>query len=566
MPSWVHEALQERTEVLSILTVGVTELRGRSVTELALAQSLDTLESHIFALQAVHASTPIPEGLISVLVVALKYIQRLNQLLKKSFSLAKKQKRVESCKRCLDSLCTMLEFGLHILSITTTSNSVPGPFIVMEEKSIDDVFAKIHVADFLNPVEKQFAAGLRSQFNMLVVGLAMFDEAYVDKKQFLPPSLALAPYAPYFLFARSKSAKKAAHFYTEADLSTMCRMWNSPENGMGPVLMNMLAGPLKINEKFIIPIVQTPSAVDPRFPDLTFSKLVPHETFPGRGSVAVKARLLCAKPFSISLPSKSEYSSCLPAKSKELSPTLVLHVHGGGFVSMSSRSHSMYTAVWAKLLGVPVVSLDQRLAPQHKFPASLEDCYTAYVWAVNNAKHIGSIGDKVVLVGDSSGGNMVASIILRAITESFRLPDAVVLCYPVLLVAEVASPARLLSFIDPLLNYGLVRHVFKGYLGDDNTKLGLTNMYVSPLLAPDEVLLHFPPCLILAGGTDPLLDDSIAMEARLRALGRPVTLKLCPTYCHGFLNMISMSKEARTQATFVADWIKLAMKDVGPQT
>ena len=110
---------------------------------------------------------------------------------------------------------------------------------------------------------------------------------------------------------------------------------------------------------------------------------------------------------------------------------IVVHIHGGGFISMSSRSHQTYTRKWAKETKSVLFSIDYRLAPEDPFPAAIEDVWQAYYWIITQApKYLNVLPKKVVVTGDSAGGNMTAALTLKCIREGFRLPDGILMGYP----------------------------------------------------------------------------------------------------------------------------------------
>lgn len=103
--------------------------------------------------------------------------------------------------------------------------------------------------------------------------------------------------------------------------------------------------------------------------------------------------------------SANSFSKLAPNVPK--SPTLLLHVHGGGFIAHSSKSHEIYLKPWAKELRVPIVSIDYSLAPEHMFPRASEECFYVYAWCLLNADALGWTGEKIICVGDSAGGVLV---------------------------------------------------------------------------------------------------------------------------------------------------------------
>jgi len=111
--------------------------------------------------------------------------------------------------------------------------------------------------------------------------------------------------------------------------------------------------------------------------------------------------------------------------------SIIIHVHGGGFIAMSSTTHENYLRKWTNNLGVPIFSIDYRLAPEHPYPNSLDDVWQAYNWIVNNAAQEFEIEvNKIILVGDSAGGNLVLGLVYLLIVLQKRIPDALFLAYP----------------------------------------------------------------------------------------------------------------------------------------
>jgi len=90
---------------------------------------------------------------------------------------------------------------------------------------------------------------------------------------------------------------------------------------------------------------------------------------------------------------------------------IMIHIHGGGFVAMSSASHQTYTRKWANEVGIPIFSIDYRLAPEHAYPAALNDVWQAYYWIINHCEtHFGIKPKKIFVAGDSAGGNLTVAL------------------------------------------------------------------------------------------------------------------------------------------------------------
>lgn len=104
---------------------------------------------------------------------------------------------------------------------------------------------------------------------------------------------------------------------------------------------------------------------------------------------------------------------------------------------MSSNSHENYLRKWVNKLDVPVLSIDYRLAPQHPYPNALDDVFQAYMWAIKYAEdELNIIPEKIILVGDSAGGNLVLGLTYLLILLNKRLPTALFLVYPGILISH----------------------------------------------------------------------------------------------------------------------------------
>jgi hormone-sensitive lipase len=123
---------------------------------------------------------------------------------------------------------------------------------------------------------------------------------------------------------------------------------------------------------------------------------------------------------------------------------VIIHLHGGSFVSLTSRSAQTFTRRWATELRVPVFSIDYRLAPEDPFPAALEDCYSAYLFIQNNLSSSMNIRpNRIMLVGDGAGGNLAMALVGLLIKNKKVLPDTVMLAYPEADLRDDFSPSRL---------------------------------------------------------------------------------------------------------------------------
>ncbi|MEE6527318.1 hypothetical protein FKM82_028625, partial [Ascaphus truei] len=155
----------------------------------------------------------------------------------------------------------------------------------------------------------------------------------------------------------------------------------------------------------------------------------------------------------------------LRSRPAPLSPELIIHFHGGGFVAQTSKSHEPYLRTWAQELGAPILSVDYSLAPEAPFPRALEECFYAYCWALTHCRLLGSTAERVCLAGDSAGGNLCITVSLRAAAVGIRMPDGIMAAYPATLLQATASPSRLLTLIDPLLPLSVLSKCLSAYAG-----------------------------------------------------------------------------------------------------
>ena len=112
---------------------------------------------------------------------------------------------------------------------------------------------------------------------------------------------------------------------------------------------------------------------------------------------------------------------------------IIIHVHGGGFVAGSSSLFLPWTLKWTYETGVPIFSIDYRLSPENKYPAALEDWWEVYTWILNfGLSHLNINPSKIILIGDSAGGNLIIGLTILAIQNKVRVPDQLICAYPAL--------------------------------------------------------------------------------------------------------------------------------------
>ncbi len=211
----------------------------------------------------------------------------------------------------------------------------------------------------------------------------------------------------------------------------------------------------------------------------------------------------------------------------------ILYFHGGGWVIGSIETHDDTARKLAADSGYPVVSVDYRLAPEHPFPAGLVDCYAALEWIADAAPALGVDADRIVVAGDSAGGNLAAATALLARDRGG--PD---IAYQLLIYPGTGDVTETEAYVENGDGYVLT--------GDDMAwfreqyfarEIDEGNVYAMPRLAND--LSGLPPATVLTAGFDPLRDDGSAYAERLEDAGVPVTYRNYDDVVHGFFGMFA---------------------------
>jgi acetyl esterase len=219
----------------------------------------------------------------------------------------------------------------------------------------------------------------------------------------------------------------------------------------------------------------------------------------------------------------------------EILPVLV-YFHGGGWLLGDLDSVDSLCRSLANAANCTVVSVDYRLAPEHKFPAAVEDAYCATEWIVNNAANLNGDSRRIAVGGDSAGGNLAAVVSLMA--RERRGPSILfqLLIYPVTNHAFDTA-----SYSDNADNYWLSKEDMKWfwnhYLRDEQDG---RNPHASPLLA--ENLSSLPPAFVITAEFDPLRDEGEAYAARLREYRVPVKVTRYSGMIHDFVNIAELTQ------------------------
>ncbi|MCE2392060.1 MAG: alpha/beta hydrolase [Proteobacteria bacterium] len=223
---------------------------------------------------------------------------------------------------------------------------------------------------------------------------------------------------------------------------------------------------------------------------------------------------------------------------------LLVFFHGGGFVICDLDSHDGTCRALCNASRALVVSVDYRLAPEHKFPAAPEDCYAATCWAVDNAASLGADPRRVALAGDSAGGNLTAVVALMARDRGGPALSHQLLIYPVTDHA-FDTPSYVQNGEGYMLTTDAMRWFWGHYLANESDG---RDPYASPLAAED--LSGLPPASVITAEYDPLRDEGEAYARRLADAGVPTELRRYDGVIHGFFGMAA----ALGAAAEAVDW------------
>lgn len=218
---------------------------------------------------------------------------------------------------------------------------------------------------------------------------------------------------------------------------------------------------------------------------------------------------------------------------------LLVYFHGGGWVLGGLETHDGTCRELASGTGCVVVSIDYRLAPEHKFPAAADDCFAATQWVAAHARDLGGDATRLAVGGDSAGGNLAA--VVAQMGRDRGGPPIVfqLLIYPAT-VAAFDTPSYRDNAEGYLLTTGDMRWFWNHYL---NGTADAENPYASPLRAKS--LAGLPPALVVTAEFDPLRDEGEQYARRLEAAGVPTRSTRYQGMIHGFFGMTSLIDKAK---------------------
>lgn len=210
--------------------------------------------------------------------------------------------------------------------------------------------------------------------------------------------------------------------------------------------------------------------------------------------------------------------------------TTVLFFHGGGFMTCSVETHDYVPSYLSAKAGVLCLNVEYRLAPEHKFPVGLEDCYAACQWAAAHAEELGADPKRLVVCGDSSGGNFAAALTLMARERGDVSLWKQVLIYPATELAGVVERQSAKVYAPVGGESEGPSPMLVAYLND---LAEAKDPLVSPMLAED--FSDLPPALFIEAECDSLVDDGLIYAKLLQDAGVPVACEIYRGMPHAFI-------------------------------
>jgi len=315
--------------------------------------------------------------------------------------------------------------------------------------------------------------------------------------------------------------------------------------GLPPALQRPLAGrPVVIDGQQLETEIQLLLRLQELVPETDLTEMSPEESRADLRRIALalegpKVPVARVDPLTLPGPAGQMAARLYVPEGGGTPMPLLVYLHGGGWVRGDLHTHDNTCRFLAREAGVIVLSVDYRLAPEHKFPAAVEDSFAAFRWAHENAAELGVDQNAIAVGGDSAGGNLAAVVGQLAAADGGPVPAFLLIIYPATDFSEKRRSVKLFreGF---LLTESDMDWYTAHYLPDKEAE---RDPRASPLLADD--LSGTPPAYVMTAGFDPLRDEGEAYALRLREAGVPVALRRHSGLIHGFANMTGVGRTGR---------------------
>ena len=197
--------------------------------------------------------------------------------------------------------------------------------------------------------------------------------------------------------------------------------------------------------------------------------------------------------------------------------TILIHIHGGGFIGTTTFNHEKYLRKWSNELKIPIIGIDYGLSPQNKYPKGLNDCFQGYMWIINHMEKIFDMKIKnIILSGDSAGGNLVLALnyLLIAINKyenlNIKLPDLILVEYPCCDTSiKNMSISMIIALQDPMLNDKMLKYCNECYRNNYDNE---NDPFLNPSKANEMLIKEMNKTIFFLGTFDPLRDDRLVYK------------------------------------------------------
>lgn len=362
----------------------------------------------------------------------------------------------------------------------------------------------------------------------------------------------------YYGLFRDRAVRKAQVFYAKPSIEAAQSVWNILDSSLGTRFFKIIVPSVAFNQVLFLPRLANPITLEnvKEYSNIVKQTVNPLQiTYEMDGieskfslrfdneSNRVPVRLIAPETIRKLEPQNGRSCiMCCGGNGRRLNTglqfnKLIFHIHGGGFISMSSSSHQNYTRKWVNETKLPLFSIDYRKAPEFPFPAALDDVWQAYNWVkAYAAQYLGIGADKIVVVGDSAGGNLALALSFRCIQEKVPVPSGLILCYPAVNLDKCNfTPSLMRTLEDLVVPHTFLKMCVDSYCPDPEMDRS-SNPFISPLKASSELLSKLPPVRMFVGTKDPLEDDCWRMLEKLLDAGVDAKMKIYDGVLHGPLS------------------------------
>lgn len=255
------------------------------------------------------------------------------------------------------------------------------------------------------------------------------------------------------------------------------------------------------------------------------------------------------------------YKNAFQIKKAARPDTAIFFIGGGGFIASTESLQETFLRDYCKNLNCTIYEFHYKLAPEYKYPHQLHEMLETYLGLVFYYKHyLGIELKKIVLMGDSAGGNLVMGLTNLLILLKQRVPDLLMLVYPATNLNENRfTPSLLNSFNERLLYFTILEKCLTHYI--DGSFNPQKDWMLSPGLTPDLILSKYPRTEVFCGEFDPLFDDSYRLSYQLNALGVTSNLHVFEHLFHGFLSFDLPFGQGISEVSKIHDLIKNIIRE-----